>query len=653
MNKDLLRSENDRVSSTIILICLTVLAVGCILGISYLLEYNFYEKGDGGETARSVAVQLYSIEDVELAKDYYSCVHERENEYRVRYYKEKFSPKKSSFVFTVSNMNGDVLLDSSKDADVSFEKIFKNAEYKGKSDFYSFDEKGNAIPLQINYAVYEKDRKGEGDKYTIAFRWIEIANYLKYALAVALIIAIIVIVLLLSAVTMNAGVKDGEIVEGFAEKIPLDVWTLFLGAVIAVAWAVVNLTAAADVDMVVNNVVIMITCVAVALALTTYLTTLSVRVKMGRAYKNTLIYRVVRRFRRKTPRKIRRFFGETSVFGKIILGIAVYVLSEAALLFTTAYFGILRSDSEPIAIFKVFLVGWGLTRLILIPIFAMVALNLHYVKEEGQRLAEGFFMEDEIAHKLTISSVRAHAKNLDQIRKEINKAVEQELKSERMKNELITNVSHDIKTPLTAITSYADLLGSENVSEADREKYVGIVARNAEKLNQLMNNLLAASQISSGDVDIKLEKTSLGIVAEQTLEEYAPKLEKSGLTPKLNVPPDDVFIMGDGELLWRVLSNLFGNVCKYSARPANVIISLREKDGKAELAISNGLDKPLDVDADELLERFVRSDRSRHTEGNGLGLSIAKRLTEMMGGELKVSSEGRIFTALLSFKAVR
>lgn len=644
-----LRYESDKTASVIILICMTIAAVGCLLGISYLLEYNFYEKGDNGKTAKTIAVQNYSLDDAELAKDYYNCALEGENEYRLNYYKDKFAPDNSSFVFTVSDIKGNVLFDSTQDSDYSYEEIESSSEYKGNSDFYTFDESGAMVPLKINYAIRSDGQSRIGDKYTNAFRWIDIANSLRYFLIAVLLLAIVIIVVLLSMITINAGLRDGgEVVEGFVDRIPLDICTLFIIAVFAVAWIVIGLTSAADVDMVLNNVVIMITCVAVVLVLMTYLTTLSVRVKKGKAYKNTLIYMALRKFKRKAPRKVRRLFADIPVFGKLIFGIVIYVVFEAAILFAMAYLGILSEKFEPMSVFKLFLITWGMTRLIIIPIFAMIAINLHYVKEEGQKLAEGV-LGDEIAHKLTISSIRAHAQNLDQIRKEINKAVEQELKSERLKNELITNVSHDIKTPLTSIGSYVDFLRNENPTEEERKKYIEIIARNTEKLTVLANNLVDISQINSGDIEIKLEKTSLNIIIEQTVEEFALKFEQCGLLPRITMPENEIFVMGDGEFIWRILSNLLNNACKYAASGSNIGISLGKDGDKAVIRISNALTEPIDIPGDELFERFVRSDSSRHTEGNGLGLSIAKQLAELQNGKLDAEITDKTFTAVLIF----
>lgn len=666
MKNGQLRSESDRTASVIILIVMTIILIGCILGMTYLFEYGFYNKDDNGETAKSVAVQLYSLDDIDFAKDYFNCIEDSKNMYekdagilrRIKYYEEKFSPDQSSFVFCVIDTLDNIEFDSVFEATggkETFAELSKNSKYSGSSDFYRFYSNGNTVPLRIRYAILTGEDSDANDKYTNAFRWIEIANSLKYFLFVVMFFAALIIIILLSMITINAGLKDdenGEIVPGFIDKIPLDVCTLFLISLFTVAWMITGLTSAAAVDMVLNNVVMMFVCVAAILVLMTYLQTLSVRVKMGKVYKNTLFYRIYRKFKRKTPRKFRRFFNDLTFFKKLIIGICVFVLGEAAILSIVAYQGILSDVSDPKSVMLTFIVIWAMTRLIIIPIFVMYAINLHYVKEEGQKLAKGVLGDEFISDKLSIASIRAHGKNLDKIRDEINKAMEQELRSEKLKNELITNVSHDIKTPLTSIKNYVDLLNREDLSDDDRKKYLEIVNRHTDKLTMLLTDLIEASQISSGSIDIDLEKTSLNIIIQQTIEEFAVKFMKSELIPRVEMPEDDVYIMGDGKWIWRIFSNLLNNACKYAAPGTDVEIILDKKDGKAVIKIANIASRDLDFEGKELFERFVRGDSSRHTEGNGLGLSIAKSLTELQNGEMDIRVYDNKFIAKMKFEAI-
>lgn len=647
-----MRYENDRSSAIIVLICMAIVAIGCVLGISYLVEYNFYEKGDDGKTAKTIAFQIYSLDDLEQAKDYYNCFYEGKDTYRINYYKDRFSQTRTNFMFYVTDNSGRIYYTNSPKGAGGAENDYDESLYRGSSSYFIYDKDGKTIPLRINYYLPEIDDTSVKDKYASAFQWIEIADMLKYVLFFALGIAAIVIVIMLSLITINAGLKEnesGEVEAGFIDRVPFDICLLFVLIIFALAWVVMGLTTAADVDMVLNNVVVMITFVAIILVLMIFLTTISVRAKMGKLYKNTVIYRIIRKFKRKTPRNLRkRLFKEISLFKKICIGISVYIIAEAAILLTTVYFGVINEVYEPRSVLGTFLVIWALTRLVMIPILAMIAINLNYIREEGQRLAEGV-LGDEIASKLTIASFRAHGKNLDQIKKEINKAMEQEIKSERLKSELITNVSHDIKTPLTLIVSYVDLLKRDNLTQNEKDKYLDILSRHTENLNLLLDDLIEASQISSGNIEIELSKISLNIMINQTVEEFAYKLEKNCLLPRISIPEQDIYIMGDGRWIWRILANLLNNACKYSAPETDVVITLREEGNKARLCIANTAKNEINIDAQELTERFVRGDRSRHTEGSGLGLSISKTLAELQGAELEIEAENNQFRASLLF----
>ncbi len=676
MKNGQLRSESDRIISLILLVCVTFVAAGSVLGIFYLEEYNFYGN-DEGKTAKSYAVQIYSTDDIELATDYYLSLLPQEiygrtqSTYKEDYYKTRFSRENTNFVFTVNNVLNEVLFDSLNPAgltdeqmaekaakgesvpDLLFEEAKNKAEYRGRSDFFFFDTNGDMITLRLEYCILSAEHQIANDRYSRAFKWIDLAYKLRFFVFVVLFIAVTVIIILLSMFAINAGTVDeetGEIIPGFIDKLPLDFVTVFTILLFVVAGMIMGLTEAADTEMVLSNVISMIIFVAAVLVIMSYLTTLSVRVKMGKFYRNTVIYRTFRRFKRRTPRKIRRaVFGEMSLFTKIVFGVVVFILVEATILAFMTYFGILNVDIEQSKnALGGFLIAWAATRLIIIPIAVMIAINLNYVKEEGRRLAEGV-LGDEIADKLSVAAIRTHGQNLDRIRKEIHKAMEQELKSERLKSELITNVSHDIKTPLTSIKNYVDFLNDDSLSEEERKKYISIISKHTDKLSMLLNDLIEASKIQSGNIEINLEKTSLNIIIEQTVEEFAIKLEKSLLIPRIDIPQDDIYIMGDGQWLWRIFANLLNNACKYAAPESDLEIRLENIDGKARIRISNISNSEFSVEGNELFERFVRGDSSRHTEGHGLGLSIARSLAEMQGGTMDISVTGNKFSVILDF----
>ena len=211
------------------------------------------------------------------------------------------------------------------------------------------------------------------DKYQQAFQWIELADSLKYFLFLALAVVVAAIIVLLVFITINAGTcnsETGEVIPGFVDRMPIELCAAFMLVTLVTAWIVIGLTSAADTGMVVNNVIIIIVCVVIMLVLMAFLSTLSVRVKLGKLYKSMIAYRIYQHIKRRTPRDKRKAKaqGSSGVFRKLIFGIVLYILSEAVILSFTAYFGLIDNTFTPDSVFKVFLVLWALTRLIIIPI---------------------------------------------------------------------------------------------------------------------------------------------------------------------------------------------------------------------------------------------------------------------------------------------
>ena len=232
----------------------------------------------------------------------------------------------------------------------------------------------------------------------------------------------------------------------------------------------------------------------------------------------------------------------------------------------------------------------------------------------------------------------------------MNKAVEQRLKSERLKTELITNVSHDIKTPLTSIVSYVDLLKKEELSPTAGE-YVAVLDRQSRRLKKLTEDLVEASKASTGNIAVQLEPIVVNEIIHQAVGDYDEKLAAGRLEVIVNTYEGNLMALADGRLLWRVLDNLLSNVCKYAMAGTRVYVDLIARDGHVVLSIKNISRDPLNISADELMERFVRGDASRHTEGSGLGLNIAKSFMDLMGGGFALSVDGDLFKAELTLRA--
>ena len=229
-------------------------------------------------------------------------------------------------------------------------------------------------------------------------------------------------------------------------------------------------------------------------------------------------------------------------------------------------------------------------------------------------------------------------------------AISEQLKSERMKTELITNVSHDIKTPLTSIINYVDLLEKENIDNENIKKYLEIIDNKSQKLKKLTEDLVEASKASSGNIKLNIERINLDELIKQEIGEFEDKFNKIGLTTILYIKDKNIYINADGRYIARVLDNIFSNISKYALENSRVYIDVNRQNDEIVVIFKNISKEKLNISEEELMQRFVRGDESRNTEGSGLGLSISESLTKLQGGEFKINIDGDLFKVILVFK---
>ncbi|MGL5616163.1 MAG: sensor histidine kinase, partial [Sarcina sp.] len=235
-------------------------------------------------------------------------------------------------------------------------------------------------------------------------------------------------------------------------------------------------------------------------------------------------------------------------------------------------------------------------------------------------------------------------KNLNNINKGFKSAVQGELTGEKMKAELITNVSHDLKTPLTSIINYVDLLQKDNLTELQKHEYLNILENKSKRLKVLVEDLHEATKASSGNLAVNLEHCDIVKILNQSLNEFKEKIQHSNLIYKVEIPEEEIILNLDRTKMLRVFDNLIGNTLKYSMNKSRVYVKLKREDEKVKFKIQNISAYELNCEASELKERFKRGDASRHTEGSGLGLAIASTLLELQGGELEIKIDGDLFT---------
>jgi signal transduction histidine kinase len=248
------------------------------------------------------------------------------------------------------------------------------------------------------------------------------------------------------------------------------------------------------------------------------------------------------------------------------------------------------------------------------------------------------------------SPMHKTAEDLSNIQEGVFTAVQEHLKSERMKIELITNVSHDLKTPLTSIVNYIDLLGRENLSPEHANDYVKVLSRKAARLTALTQDIFDISKAHSGNLELNIERIDIVELIKQSIAELDEKIQESTLNFKTTLPQDKIYISADGRKLYRVFDNLISNILKYSLENTRVYIDLTENEESVSLSFKNIASYELNMSAGDLTERFVRGEESRTTEGSGLGLAIVQSFVTLCGGSFDINIDGDLFKAVVKFK---
>jgi len=289
--------------------------------------------------------------------------------------------------------------------------------------------------------------------------------------------------------------------------------------------------------------------------------------------------------------------------------------------------------------------GYGLIA-VLILIFVFAPKYVKKYMEVRKGVAE--VRRGNLEYKIPVTSngeLDRMAMDINEISGASSVAIQNELKNQRMKTDLISNVSHDLKTPLTSMVTYVDLLKKEGLDSPDAPQYLNIIDEKTRRLQKLTEDLFEAAKASSGAIPVNIERIDMESIVNQALAELEGRIDQSGLDVIVNAKTEDTFVMADGQHLWRVIENLLVNACKYSVPGSRVYMDITDAGSSLLLEVKNISKDPLNISADELMERFTRGDSSRNTEGSGLGLAIAKDLTSLMNGTFSLSIDGDLFKA--------
>ncbi|MBR7132626.1 MAG: sensor histidine kinase [Clostridia bacterium] len=502
----------------------------------------------------------------------------------------------------------------------------------GTDEFY--------VEREYEIKVYIAENMTKNDIFSVAVKLVEIGFKLQYAVIFIMLGSLIAFIVIMCYLYYAAGHKNGTIRLNMLDKLPFDVYAAIIAgvAIISVLGAdIVNDLATAIIYIFIVGTVDYFFALGFTLSFAT-------RVKTGTVIKNTLIYRLIA-FLGKYFKKLFGWIGyiisNLSLVKKSVLLICVGIIWEIAMIAFMLWMAYCYADEAIILL----LVPINIAGIAAVLYFSVI---LQKIKKGGERIAGGD-LQYKIDTKYMYGEFKDFCNSLNNINKGLQAAVDEKMRSERFKTELITNVSHDIKTPLTSIINYVDLIKKENPENEAVRQYVEVLDRQSGRLKKLVEDLVEASKASTGNLSVNLTVCDVSVLLGQALGEFEEKLLVAGVKPVLRIPEKSICIMADGRHLWRVFDNLLSNVCKYALPGTRAYLDVEDKDGRVNITFRNISRYELNVSSDELMERFVRGDASRNTEGSGLGLSIAKSLVELQGGVMEICVDGDLFKATVSF----
>lgn len=370
-----------------------------------------------------------------------------------------------------------------------------------------------------------------------------------------------------------------------------------------------------------------------------YVISIIARIRAGKFWHYTLLRLLLNPFRR-----IKRELHEIRLALLASLSMTVKVTAVFLVVFLIEAFLLLCAGADG-GIIMVYL----LWKVVEYGVLLKIVVQFRQIFDGGERIAKGDYSHPIHTEKM-MYELRTHAENLNNVQTGVAAAVEEKMKSERFRTELITNVSHDIKTPLTSIINYVDLIKKEPTESETMREYIEVLDRQSNRLKKLIEDLMEASKASTGNLPVNPEVCDATVVLTQIVGEFSEKAEANQLEMVVECPQPPVEIYVDGRHLWRIIDNLMGNICKYAQPGTRVYVTLEKFHGMVIMTFRNISKDRLKMTSEELFGRFVRGDSSRNTEGHGLGLSIAKSLTELMHGNLAVQMDGDLFKVILSFE---
>lgn len=627
------RSIVGKTSLFLISLFSTLLLLGSLLAMIIFVEADFYSKKE--------EQIFYNV----AGKFAYSDIYNEFGQY-LSSSGDEIIEDNGNLVFEIIDANGNVVVRSSSAAEVEdwqYEYYFYSYGENGYEGFYSPEDKESADHYIIKSAIAKPFQTD--DKYSFISKSINLLYGLRYSIYLLALILLIVdvysFVSLINVIGYNN--DDDKLHTSRLNKIPFDL-ILAIAAIFGIISILIPDYAGlfSGIEhigiLIIYVIVVSIIDLAIIMGL---IVTFVARLKNKILIKNTITYQIVMIFKKMLLFSFKLIKTIASSIVSLIVAVPVVwktlVATTSVLLLDAIFHNIIEYNLIKFIVF--------------IPLVVYLAINMKQLKDGAEKLANGD-LSWKIDTKHLVLDFKEHGENLNQVSKGMAIAVEDRLKSERMKTELITNVSHDIKTPLTSIINYASLISQEDTENLKIKEYSEVLVRQSNRLERLIEDLVEASKASTGNLEVNLVPCDANVFLTQVSGEYAEKLENSKLTLVVKQSDEEILIMADGRRMWRIFDNLMNNVCKYAQPETRVYLSIEKSDGNAVITFKNTSKEQLDMSEEDLMERFTRGDHSRNTEGNGLGLSIAKSLSELQNGSLKLEIDGDLFKAILKFPII-
>ena len=548
------------------------------------------------------------------------------------------------FIFSYYTINDSTYMTSDENIYIQPENAVETYSYEDNPNINYYTTN---IEDFIIYTSYNENFM-DASKQMLVCKSIEMLRPYENSFYILMPICTALTVLILLYLIVSIGHKKGT--KGIAtsdfDKIPLEIIG-FIGICII---GLVFILLAQEVDTTEFELII-------SLLFTVYFTifivgiiifdTIIKRIKSRTFWKTTLVGKIVI-ILLKPIHKFEKFMeevrGTSKYFSNAITKFIVFVCVEVFLAFIVF---ILFNSSDPFIflLLEFILVAFFIQRMV------KAIVNYDKIEKKLKEMYEGD-NQTQLDKKDFLPVFNQSITYLNDISNGLENAIQDRMKSERLKTELITNVSHDIKTPLTSIINYVDLIKQENIQNEKVKEYIEILDNKSQRLKKLIEDLVEASKVSTGNVKLNLEKINIVELINQAVGEFEDKFESKGLDIVINSNENEIFIFADSRYMYRIIENLFSNISKYALQNSRVYIDIQKVDDKVYIKMKNISKDKLNIPAEELMQRFVRGDKSRTTEGSGLGISIAQNLTEIQNGKFNLIIDGDLFKTELEFNTI-